>query len=314
MTRASDRFSWLFDQALTLASLAHAGVPRTGSAVPYIVHPVHVARLLARHGFSEDVVIAGLLHDVLEDAKFGDASFQADLQQTFTDFSDIGPAESEFRSATETFMAQKFGTKVLDLVRSVTEPSYGGVLKDTWRDRKDEQLRRIATMTPDAAALKSADVLHDAQSVLRDVLRDGLGTLSRFSGSTEETLWYYGALADALRGVLPGHALYLELEVAVFELTKVVTRLLLAEASAPRCASCGALSKDAAVVADARAETVLTMTDASGLPLASLAHWFAESDGSLESFTKAEFDPMPSLDDVDAALTAGPPNRSKPKR
>ena len=314
MTRAADRFSWLFDQALTLASLAHAGVPRTGSAVPYIVHPVHVARLLARHGFSEDVVIAGLLHDVLEDAKFGDASFQADLQQTFTDFSDIGPAESEFRSATETFMAQKFGTKVLDLVRSVTEPSYGGFLKDTWRDRKDEQLRRIATMTHDQAALKSADVLHNAQSVLRDVLRDGLGTLRRFSGSTEETLWYYGALADALRDVLPGHALYLELEVAVFELTKVITRLLLAEASAPRCSLCGAVSTNAEH-GSATTEAVLTMTDASGLPLASLAHWFAESDESLDSFTKAEFDPMPSLDDFDAALeTAGPLKRSNAKR
>ena len=157
-------------------------------------------------------------------------------------------------------------------------------------------------MTPDAAALKAADVLHKSQSLLRDALRDGLETFGRFNCSTEETLWHYGAVADAIRNVLPGHALLLELEVAVFELTKVVTRLLLAEASAPRCAACGALSKNAGLVADARAETVLAMTDASGQPIASLAHWFAESDGSLDSFTKAEFDPMPSLDDFDAAL------------
>ena len=306
MTRASDRFSWFFDQALTLASLAHAGAARKGSVVPYIVHPVHVARLLARHGFSEDVVLAGLLHDVLEDAKFGDASFQADLQEVFSEFGNTDPAEAAFRYATQSFIAEKFGTNVLDLVRAVTEDKQGGSLKRPWRLRKDEQLRRISTMTTDQAALKAADVLHNSQSVLRDVLRDGLETLRRFGGSPEDTLWHYGALADAIRDVLPGHALCLELEVAVFELTKVVTRLLLAEASAPRCSHCGAVSKHAEQGADARAETALAMTNASGQPIASLAHWFAESDDSLESFTKAEFDPMPSLDDFDAALeTAG---------
>ena len=313
MTRAADRFSWLFDQALTLASLAHVGVPRTGSAVPYIVHPVHVGRLLARHGFSEDVVIAGLLHGVLEDAKFGDASFQSDLKQTFSEFAQIAATESAFRNATESFMAEKFGTNVLDIVRSVTEVKYGGSPKDSWRAAKEEQLRRIATMTPDQAAVKSADVLHNSQSVMRDVLRDGLETLRRFSSSTEDTLWHYGALADALRDVLPGHALYLELEVAVFELTKVITRLLLAEASAPRCSLCGALSTNAER-GNATTEAVLRMTDASGLPIASLAHWFAESDGSLESFTKAEFDPMPSLDDFDASLQTAAGAKGSAKR
>lgn len=315
MTRASDRFSWFFDQALTLASLAHEGVSRKDSAVPYIVHPVHVARLLARHGFSEEVILAGLLHDVLEDAKFGDASFQAALQETFSEFADTEASEAAFRRATESFMADKFGPNVLEMVRSVTETRREGSLKRPWRVRKDEQLRRITTMTSDQAALKSADVLHNAQSVLRDVLRDGLAALRRFDCSAEETLWYYGAVADGLREINRGRPLFLELEVAVFELTKVVTRLLLAVAATPRCSLCGALSTEAVQGAGTQADTVLMMTNASGQPIASLAHWFAESDDSLEKFTKAEFDPMPTLDDFDAMLeTAGASDHTKVRR
>src|SRR5687767_8888533 len=100
MTKPSDRFSWRFDQAMSLASLAHAGVPRKGTAVPYIMHPVHVARLLDRHGFSEDVVIAGLLHDVLEDAEYGDKTLQDALRQTFLEFEDIEPSDAAFRCTT----------------------------------------------------------------------------------------------------------------------------------------------------------------------------------------------------------------------
>src|SRR5947207_5909922 len=75
-------FSESFDQALILATLAHDRQPRKGTLIPYIMHPVHVARLLERHGYSEEVVIAGLLHDVLEDAKFADLSLQDRLRPT----------------------------------------------------------------------------------------------------------------------------------------------------------------------------------------------------------------------------------------
>ena len=79
-------FSESFDQALILATLAHDRQPRKGTFIPYIMHPVHVARLLERHGYSEEVVIAGLLHDVLEEAKFADLSLQDRLRQSFGEF------------------------------------------------------------------------------------------------------------------------------------------------------------------------------------------------------------------------------------
>ena len=89
--------------------------------IPYIMHPMHVARLLERHGYSEDVVIAGLLHDVLEDAKFGELSLQGTLRRTFPEFERTEPTEAAFRAATEAFIASRFGGEVLQLVLSVTE-------------------------------------------------------------------------------------------------------------------------------------------------------------------------------------------------
>lgn len=55
------------EQALLLATVAHAGQARRCSAVPYVEHAFAVAWILDRAGFEEDTVVAGLLHDVVED-------------------------------------------------------------------------------------------------------------------------------------------------------------------------------------------------------------------------------------------------------
>ena len=60
-------FSPTIDRALSLSATAHRHQERKGSQVPYIIHPVHVAILLLRHDFPEEVIVAALLHDVVED-------------------------------------------------------------------------------------------------------------------------------------------------------------------------------------------------------------------------------------------------------
>ncbi len=224
--RPAVAYSERFDQAVILASLAHEGVPRKGTAFPYIMHPVHVARLLERHGFSEDVAIAGLLHDVLEDARFGDPALQKALKTAFCEFAETEPTENAFRITTETLIASRFGPVVLELVRAVTEVKTDGATARPWRVRKDEQLAHIPQMSRDAAALKAADTLHNAQSILSDVRRSHLDVWSRFNCSPEDTLWQYRAVADALRNRLSMHPLALELDEAVSRLTEAVEKLL----------------------------------------------------------------------------------------
>ncbi len=58
-----------FEQALAFAAQAHAAVhqERKGTDFPYVSHPIRVAEILDRFDCSEDVVVAGFLHDTIED-------------------------------------------------------------------------------------------------------------------------------------------------------------------------------------------------------------------------------------------------------
>ncbi|HUR27951.1 MAG TPA: HD domain-containing protein, partial [Planctomycetota bacterium] len=56
------------ERALHVAIAAHAGHSRKGDdSSPYVTHPMHVALMLARFGLDDEVIAAGLLHDVAED-------------------------------------------------------------------------------------------------------------------------------------------------------------------------------------------------------------------------------------------------------
>src|SRR5690242_18855975 len=59
-----------FDDALEFAVKAHARVQqeRKGTDFPYVAHPIRVAEILDRFGLDDDVIVAGFLHDTIEDA------------------------------------------------------------------------------------------------------------------------------------------------------------------------------------------------------------------------------------------------------
>ena len=102
--------------------------------VPYIVHPMHVAMILRTHGFDEDLVIAGLLHDTVEDCAIDPAAIEA-----------------------------QFGPGVGALVGAVTEQKTDADgERRPWRDRKLDQLAHLRTGDARIAALKCADALHNA--------------------------------------------------------------------------------------------------------------------------------------------------------
>ena len=66
------RTGWMsprLERALRWSAVCHAGQTRKASDVPYFEHAAAVAMILDRAGFDEDVVIAGLLHDVVEDTE-----------------------------------------------------------------------------------------------------------------------------------------------------------------------------------------------------------------------------------------------------
>ena len=65
-------------KAYETAKKAHEGQTRK-SGEPYIIHPLNVAIILAELEMDKETIIAGILHDVVEDTQMT----QADLEQQF---------------------------------------------------------------------------------------------------------------------------------------------------------------------------------------------------------------------------------------
>jgi guanosine-3',5'-bis(diphosphate) 3'-pyrophosphohydrolase len=128
--------SELIADALETARRAHAGQTRRGSAdgFPYINHPLAVAEHLVEHRFSDDVLAAALLHDVVEK-------------------SDVEVGE----------LRERFGEPVAGLVEALTEDE----TIEPYEDRKEEHRWRVAEAGPSALAIFAADKLTNV-TMLRD--------------------------------------------------------------------------------------------------------------------------------------------------
>jgi (p)ppGpp synthase/HD superfamily hydrolase len=158
-----------FDRALEWASRHHRKQARKGTSIPYVAHLLQVAGLVLEAGGDEDLAVAALLHDAIEDALPGEAP----------------------RVRAE--IGKYFGMRVLAIVEALTD---GTEPKKDWEPRKTEYLERLAAER-DAAVLlvSSADKLHNVRAINRDLRQVGPTLWKRFTGKRRGTLWYYGELA-----------------------------------------------------------------------------------------------------------------------
>ena len=152
------------EQALRFAAVGHQGQVRRSSGVPYVEHVVAVAWILDRAGFDEDVVIAGLLHELVEDT-----------------------------SATLPDVEQQFGRVVAELVAHCSEVKTDDQgWKRPWIDRKSDHLAALREAPAGARAIVLADKLHNLISIDID-LREVAGC-NEFHASRDQVLWYYHAI------------------------------------------------------------------------------------------------------------------------
>jgi len=182
-------YSERYDAALALAASAHASQTRKGSTTPYIVHPVHVSVVLIRYGFPEDVTIAGLLHDVVEDQEYPLSDIEA-----------------------------QFGPAVGEMVEAATERKKEAGQSRKWEDRKREALEHIREASTDAVALKAADVLCNARAMASALRQTGASIWEHFSRGPEQSMWYCQSLADLAHERLGDHPLLAELDEAIQDL------------------------------------------------------------------------------------------------
>lgn len=155
-----------FEEALNFCVRLHSQQRRKGTHIPYIAHLLAVTALVLEDGGDEDLVIAALLHDAVED--------QGGLD-------------------TLQMIKIKFGDRVADIVDGCTD-SYT-VPKPPWRERKERYLDHLQAANLDVLRVSLADKLHNSRSILRDLRLSGDDTWSRFNGGKEGTLWYYRELA-----------------------------------------------------------------------------------------------------------------------
>jgi (p)ppGpp synthase/HD superfamily hydrolase len=163
--RASTLASARLEQALRMAATGHEGQFRRSSRVPYVEHVVAVAWILDRAGFDEDVVIAGLLHDLLEDTP-----------------------------ATRDQVEASFGSHVADLIAVCSEEKLDAQgQKRPWIDRKRDHLAALAQAQGEARAIVLADKLHNLISIELD-LKENRPVWSEFNAQRDQVLGYQDAM------------------------------------------------------------------------------------------------------------------------
>jgi (p)ppGpp synthase/HD superfamily hydrolase len=158
-------------EAIEFAARAHRHQHRKGTGVPYIIHPLGVAHILIDHDLPEDLVIAGILHDTVEDT-------DVTLDQ----------------------IAERFGGRVAKLVAGASEPDKS----DSWENRKRDTIEYLRTAPEDVALVACADKLDNIRSIRRDYARLGDRVWDHFKRKREQQCWYFRNLAEVFRSRADG--------------------------------------------------------------------------------------------------------------
>lgn len=174
----------LVEQAIVFAVHAHQGMVRKGTSIPYILHPLEAASIVATMTTVETTLAAAILHDVLEDTHVSYAELK-----------------------------ERFG-KVADLVAAESENKRDDVpAKDTWDTRKLETIEHLSFTTNIAEKMVAlGDKLSNMRALYRDSLIYGDELWERFNQNDKnKQAWYYRNMVDAL-SELKKHKAWQELD------------------------------------------------------------------------------------------------------
>jgi (p)ppGpp synthase/HD superfamily hydrolase len=172
-THSKPRLTERFNDALVFTAALHCQQTRKGpQEVPYISHLLGVASLVLEADGDEDMAIAALLHDAVEDQ---------------------GGYE------TLDHIRVKFGERVAHIVEGCTD-DFTGHGRTSWCDRKTKYIAHLREDTDEETRIVSlADKVHNARAILLDYIEYGDAVFTRFRARKDGTMWYYRTLVDAFR-------------------------------------------------------------------------------------------------------------------
>jgi (p)ppGpp synthase/HD superfamily hydrolase len=161
-------YSYRIEQAIRAAAILHKNQVRKGDVpYPYVTHTFAVAMIVADYTDKEDVIIAALLHDTLEDTDYTRDELQED-----------------------------FGGTVLTLVESVTRPEPKE--NENWMEMKKQYVKQLKNAPPDALIVAAADKIHNMRSMVEAYYEKEEELLADFGGSLEERMFTYQEISNVL--------------------------------------------------------------------------------------------------------------------
>ena len=156
----------MIDLAIKVALKAHQDQFRKGTDIPHITHPLTVGIMLAKTGCSDEVIVAGILHDTVEDTPI-----------------------------TLDYLHNTFGKKVSTMVEGASEPDRSL----PWEERKRHTLEFLQGTSLEVKFVTLADKLNNIEAIAADYLEIGEVLWERFNRGKDAQKWYYQGLVQALR-------------------------------------------------------------------------------------------------------------------
>ncbi len=162
---------------------------RKGKDIPYITHPLIVGLILSRISTDEDVLVAGILHDTVEDS-------------------------SERRKVTIPTLNRRFGKEVATMVSDVTEKNR----QLPWLKRKKMAVENIKNLPHASLLVKAADTIANCTELLADFRKEGDSTFRRFEVPKDQLIEHYINVIEAIIEKWPQHPLRDDLEYHLSEI------------------------------------------------------------------------------------------------
>ncbi len=163
--------SELLDRAIVFAVNAHHNTERRGKGFPYIVHPMEAMEIVATITPDQELLAAAALHDTIEDT-----------------------------DVTVEKIREAFGERVANLVHTESDQQIEGVSEeDSWHDRKQIAIDRLAAASRDAKIVAMGDKLSNMRAIWRDYQQKGDALWNIFHVKDKASHeWHYRGLAASL--------------------------------------------------------------------------------------------------------------------
>ena len=163
-------YSYRIEQALRAATILHKDQVRKGSIpMPYVSHVFAVAMIMADYTDDEDVIVATLLHDTIEDTDYTADELETD-----------------------------FGGRVREIVESLSEPEDERDNNLSWLAQKKQYVKQLKKAGDEALLICAADKIHNMRAIVEEYFDDHKRFMSEFKGTLEDRVVMYQDISNVL--------------------------------------------------------------------------------------------------------------------